>query len=249
MNNAEEWDACDNPLSMLPVVFRRTDLSEDAVRRLRLFAVACWRSASRDPCFHDALMQLEELADGKRLVFDFEMDGFICATRPWEEMLHYLQMDLWDEHGDADDVSRIFRNRAHAADMIREVFGNPFRRPRQDARPEWLTPEIVNHATAIYWERKYEELPILADFVADQGCDDEVLLVHLRHGESHRSHCETCQGWNVFCGHCAGSGRFIRLAQAEVGSCRFCGGTGRQRKSPEHHRGCWALDRLTGRIQ
>jgi hypothetical protein len=65
--------------------------------------------------------------------------------------------------------------------LIREIVGNPFR-PRP-VRPEWLTwaertaPRI---ATAIYQDRAFDRLPILADALEDADCTDLHILGHLR---------------------------------------------------------------------
>jgi hypothetical protein len=64
------------------------------------------------------------------------------------------------------------------ADIVRDIFG-PSHRPVM-ADPAWLTSTVVQLATAIYDERGFDRLPILADALEDYGCTDSVILDHLR---------------------------------------------------------------------
>jgi hypothetical protein len=71
--------------------------------------------------------------------------------------------------------------RRHQADLIRCIFGGRWRPAALD--PGWLA---WNDSTArriaegIYDERAFDRLPILADALEDAGCNDAVLLTHLR---------------------------------------------------------------------
>ena len=53
-------------------------------------------------------------------------------------------------------------------DLLRCVFGNPFR-PAEFAA-ECVTPDVVHLADTIYDERAYDRLPVLADAVEKAGC-------------------------------------------------------------------------------
>src|SRR5205085_23427 len=67
------------------------------------------------------------------------------------------------------------------ADLIRDVFGNPFR--PVSVEPTWLTFReglVRTMASEIYKDRKFEDTPILADALEDAGCDNPDLLSHLR---------------------------------------------------------------------
>ena len=68
------------------------------------------------------------------------------------------------------------------ARLAREIFGNPFRVRRFE--PAWRHAQggvVVRLATAIYQDRTWADLPILADALEDAGCDEPALLEHL-HG-------------------------------------------------------------------
>jgi hypothetical protein len=78
--------------------------------------------------------------------------------------------------------------RAAQCDLLRDLFGNPFRRPA--LQPEWLTwndATVVRLAQAAYDERELPagtldngRLAILADALEEAGCTDPDILGHLR---------------------------------------------------------------------
>ncbi len=68
-------------------------------------------------------------------------------------------------------------------DLLRDVIGNPFRPPALD--PRRLTSVAVDLARAVYDERAFDRLPILADALEDAGCDDADVLAHCRGGGPH----------------------------------------------------------------
>jgi hypothetical protein len=88
---------------------------------------------------------------------------------------------------------------ATQATLLRDVLGNPFRRP--PALPAailaWNDGTVVKLAQAVYDERACNRLPILADALLDAGCDDEELLSHLR---CDRPHVRGCWGVDVILG-------------------------------------------------
>jgi hypothetical protein len=83
------------------------------------------------------------------------------------------------------------RERSVQADLLRCVFGNPFAaEPRID--PSWITwigGTVKRLAEAVYEERAFERMPILADALLDSGCDDDQLIEHCRAGGEHARGC------------------------------------------------------------
>jgi hypothetical protein len=77
--------------------------------------------------------------------------------------------------------------RAAQADLLRDIFGNPFR--SLEIRSEWLTADVVALARGIYADRAFDRLPILADALQDAGCADEDVLGHCR---AERGHVRGC---------------------------------------------------------
>jgi hypothetical protein len=72
------------------------------------------------------------------------------------------------------------------ADLVREVFGDPFRTLR--ARPEWPTwndKTVWRLAQEIYEEPAFDRMPILADALEEAGCAEAAILVHCRSGATH----------------------------------------------------------------
>jgi hypothetical protein len=77
------------------------------------------------------------------------------------------------------------------ADLLRDIFGLlPFRdvavRPDVLAWNDRVVPRI---AQAIYDERRFGDMPILADALLDAGCDDEALIAHCRSAGPHVRGC------------------------------------------------------------
>jgi hypothetical protein len=75
-------------------------------------------------------------------------------------------------------------------DLVRDLFGNPFRPTRLD--PSWLAFEagtVGKLARGIYQERAWDRMPILADALEDAGCSDPSVLDHLRGPGPHYRGC------------------------------------------------------------
>jgi hypothetical protein len=68
--------------------------------------------------------------------------------------------------------------RKQLARVLREVLGNPFKPPRFEEA--WRTTTAVEVAKAIFAERAFDRLPLLADALLDADCDEEQILRHCR---------------------------------------------------------------------
>ena len=81
--------------------------------------------------------------------------------------------------------------RAEHANLLRDIFGNPFATPRpiQAAWLRWNDGTVLRIATGIYEERAFERLPVLGDALLDAGCDDEDLIAHCRSTGPHIRGC------------------------------------------------------------
>ncbi len=64
------------------------------------------------------------------------------------------------------------------ADLLRDIFGNPFRSAAFS--PEWRTNTAVALAQQLYESRDLSAMPILADALQDAGCDSADVLTHCR---------------------------------------------------------------------
>jgi hypothetical protein len=70
------------------------------------------------------------------------------------------------------------KEEASHANLLRDIFGNPFRPATLD--PAWRTPTVVALAGQMYESRDFTAMPILADALQDAGCDNEDVLDHCR---------------------------------------------------------------------
>jgi hypothetical protein len=79
-------------------------------------------------------------------------------------------------------------------DIIRDIFGNPFR--PITINPIWLNPTVSNLGQAAYDERIMPSgeldptrLAVLFDALEEAGCDDNDILAHLRSQGPHVRGC------------------------------------------------------------
>ena len=76
------------------------------------------------------------------------------------------------------------------ADLLREIIGDPLRPVRID--PAWLAWNdgvVRKMARVLHDERRFAEMPLLADALEDAGCADAELLGHLRGPGEHVPGC------------------------------------------------------------
>ena len=74
--------------------------------------------------------------------------------------------------------------------LVRDIFGNPFRRVKVD--PAWLrwnNGTVPTIAQGVFDDRAFDRLPILADALADAGCNNEDILAHCRSANPHTHGC------------------------------------------------------------
>ena len=75
-----------------------------------------------------------------------------------------------------NDEARRDAERAAHLELVRCVFGDTLRPVAFD--PAWRTPAAVALARTAYEERRFQELPLLADALEEAGCTDEAILEH-----------------------------------------------------------------------
>jgi hypothetical protein len=83
-----------------------------------------------------------------------------------------------------------YQESVHQANLLRHVVGNPYRQVA--VAPEWLTwngGTVPKLAHAIYKERDWKQLPVLADALEETGCTNAELLGHLRQPGEHMRGC------------------------------------------------------------
>jgi hypothetical protein len=192
-----DWLACDDPRPMLE--FLRDKASD---RKLRLFACAYCRAVRGSQHmlpgtavavaerYADGLAREEDLASERRgTPFPNEYSEWVVGPSAYDgawQAVDWLAgaRDLMRIDPDAlrhlpiplDDVVK------RSVLLLRDNFGPlPFRPVRID--PAWLTwngGTVPRMAQAIYQERAFDRLAVLADALEDAGCSAPDLLSHLR---------------------------------------------------------------------
>jgi hypothetical protein len=78
--------------------------------------------------------------------------------------------------------------RRFLANLLRDIFGNPFRPTAFD--PAWRSDTAVALAKGMYESRDFSAMPILADALQDAGCDSDDILNHCR--DEKQTHVRGC---------------------------------------------------------
>jgi hypothetical protein len=181
-------------------------------RKLRLLACACCRRVwdrLKEERDRDMLLVGEKLADGLVTAEEVEaarqrcldrteyiwpaIRAAIATTEPQprtavKEVMFNVCMAV-ASHGQGYPERWTAESTAHA-DVVREIFGNPFHPVRIDlAWRRWNDGMVVRIARAIYDERAFDRMPILADALEDAGCTDESILSHCRGPGPHYRGC------------------------------------------------------------
>jgi hypothetical protein len=200
-----EWLGCTDPEPMLEYLRNKT-----SDRKLRLFAVACCRRASEMASFGvvslaeraaDGLATDDELANARSEAergFELALGQFSYVPPP--QHLHadgaavaVTSSSAWEAaEASAAELAALVGGGEPAAQaiLLRDLFGNPFRPASID--PTWLAwnaGTVVKLAQAIYDERRFGDLPILADAMEEAGCSDQDILAHCRSEEPHVRGC------------------------------------------------------------
>ncbi|MGE3803547.1 MAG: hypothetical protein AB7K24_02620 [Gemmataceae bacterium] len=201
----QTWLKSRDPGQMLTMLYRR-----GSMRKLRLFNVACCRRVEhalkvRDQALLElALLRADDQIDDDCLPREFSGKGpgpfaaFFAAEAldPYYNHWALLEKQCRSARACAEnaiealaDFERAERGaeRVAQANLLREIFGNPFRPVRVE--PDWLNWRdrlVVNLARAAYdgcsraGVLDPERLVILADALEEAGCSNHDMLGHLR---------------------------------------------------------------------
>jgi hypothetical protein len=207
-----EWLACSDPEVMFGFLGNRA-----SARKSRLFAVACCRQIwhlIKNEDSREAVEISEQYADGlasaKLLRGVAREAADVASELAWEAPL-MMRTAKWAERDAAHAAAHAARGRlnlhwvvmavrsamsfspdkAKGQDsLVRDLFGNPFRPVNVDlAWLGWNGSTIPRLAQAIYDERRFGDLPILADALEEAGCDNADVLAHCRSGGEHVRGC------------------------------------------------------------
>ena len=181
--------------------------AKPAARKSRLFALACCRAVQRYladwPC--EIYVDLaEQLADGHVTAEDVP-EAIDSISMGWGSSAGSVRtfrtpLDRADATlrraffgtpgGDGEplmapqDASSALRGTHFACEeafipYLHDIFGPlPFRDVA--VAPAWLTSDVLALARAVYDEKAFDRMPILADALQDAGCDNDEILEHCR---------------------------------------------------------------------
>jgi hypothetical protein len=188
------------------------DSGKATQRKLWLLVAAVGRTSvlmSTDEALQQAFDVAERHADGRagleeleeavfRATFDRALAGDAAAWDATAWAVSTTKDVLWvlDAVLHVAEVEEGVGGQAgQPAHLLRDLFGPlPFREVRLD--PSWLVWNdciVKRLAEGIYAERRFGDMGVLADALADAGCDNEDLLRHCR--ERGLAHCRGC--WAV----------------------------------------------------
>ena len=180
------WQSGNDALAMLNHLHGRA-----SERKLRLLAAACCRLLLVEPAevgarvadvaerFAEGRARLEELHDAAA---GAEAPLIQAVTRAMESQAAWEAVRIGQQDGAARS--------GDLCELIRELFGNPFRPLVVD--PSWLQWRdglVVHMARTIHEQRCFDDLSILADALEEAGCDHPDLLSHCRRPGGHVPGC------------------------------------------------------------
>jgi hypothetical protein len=206
----KQWLACKDPEPMLDFLALPGN-----GRKLRLFACACcrrvWDKITNSDC-REAVETVEAFIDGKATgkklssvhlkVMGAKLKGLNSEAAYYVRgAISYNINDPRQRRKEFDPMVVSFPLALAASSwgskkqielsqqslLLHDIFGNPFRPVALD--PSWLTSTVTNLAQAIYDDRTFDRMPILADALEDAGCTDADILAHCRGGGEHVRGC------------------------------------------------------------
>jgi hypothetical protein len=197
----QEWLECADPMAM--VKFLRGKASD---RKLRLFACACCRRiwhlltdersrmavevAERHADGSATPKEVKDASDAAWKVEHFFGKGFEGRAAGWATSVDPIEASYMTIDSVLDTLHSVAARcseRAAQCTILRDIFGDLFQPVPPD--PLWLISKAVVIAQAIYDERTYDRLPILADALEQAGCHDANILNHCR---QHGGHVRGC---------------------------------------------------------
>ncbi len=178
-----EWLAeTDDPYRMLNFLRKRV-----SSRKAKLFACACFRlRRPRLKKWEQKIVDVAERhADGLASEAELkqaEEDSVGRSAVAWVT----LTKDYWTAV-EAARAAGEWRDEAIQCSLVRDLFGNPFRAPALN--PAWHNSSVRGVAQAIYDERRFGDLPVLADALEEAGCTEAKILAHCRGPGPHARGC------------------------------------------------------------
>jgi hypothetical protein len=179
----QEWLECTDPQVMLEWLKQNGNASD---RKLDLFSRACQQRIIHLIADKRAVERWEQEEEGMGVVLnaiDVAAETAAYAARhaaianqttPRTRLLTF-------------NSTKIGEQEIQAA-LLRDLYGPLLFHP-VTIDPQWLTPNVVALAQAIYDERTFDRMPILADALEETGCKNGDILCHCRNEGPHVRGC------------------------------------------------------------
>jgi hypothetical protein len=199
-----EWLTCQTPRQLFGAL---GELATE--RKVRLFACACCRviwDRLPDDRSRQAVAAAERFAEGQttatelalayraaRAVHDRLRDreeshlALAAAETARSSFLIGSRVDPTLALGQALAVYSCYPAGNLPADLVREIFGNPFRSVALDTT--WLTEKVQALVLEMAEQADFKKMPLLADALQAAKCDQAELLAHCRQRKPHARGC------------------------------------------------------------
>ena len=125
--------------------------------------------------FAEGQASVEELVAAAEKAGDDPVDAYDAAHDPYRNA--HVEAESAAE-GAYHFMSTPEDVRTVLCDLLRDIAGNPFCPSIRDLH--WVNSTLVRFAQAIYEERAFDRMPVLADALEDAGCTDTDILEHCR---------------------------------------------------------------------
>jgi hypothetical protein len=163
--------------------------SQRAVEVVERYADAAATADELDAAYEEAFDVETKYAEHPDRSSDVGLEAFGRAANAAAGACHpdELAEGVAREALTAADAAVIKGENVAFAELVRDIFGNPFRPVVVDTA--WLTANVVALARGIYDDRAFDRMPILADALQDAGCDSDEILNHCRQPGEHVRGC------------------------------------------------------------
>jgi hypothetical protein len=172
-------------LRLLRFIFGSTFHVSD--RKLLLFGQAfCKRLAKAIETTSSCQTQVANVRNGALDIAEWAVKE--AEKKSTDEVAMRIQFAVQQSfsHLRATDVP-LERLKRMSADLLRDIFGNPFDIVRMPKSVR--AAKVVNLARAIFDQESFHSMPRLADALEEAGCRNEVILEHCRQLSEHVRGC------------------------------------------------------------
>jgi hypothetical protein len=133
--------------------------------------------------YADGSIEMEQARSAINAVYE-SLGGQRIGAPFLNQMIYVVDETRSNDLQPESDATKFARN----ANILRDIVGPLVFRSVHVSR-QWLTANVASLAQAIYDDRAFDRLPILADALEDAGCDNADILNHCRQPGEHVRGC------------------------------------------------------------